>query len=208
MLIKYKTVNLSKGLKFFIIACICAIAGLPSCTDTPLRGDGTPLAIGHSPAQVQEQAPWRLTARLISPRQANTEQISKTTPATGQQQVPSSVVTLQLRLQSQDLKTSIQTLFQAGAEELSSSQQQTFLLYHMDEVAYIQVGSTRVRPVAAIVEMTPQRTEYLDIDFTFALSLTQVRQQAEVLFVLEPNFFLSRPVEFSFASSQLLAPAL
>jgi hypothetical protein len=117
------------------------------------------------------------------------------------------VAVFKLRLQGRDSRASLPALFQQASTPLSADEQQNQLFYHMAEAAHLQLGNQQLRPLAAHVEMSPHREQYVDIVFTFSVDKSAMRDASEAVFVLDRAFFLTEPVRFVFATENILAIA-
>ncbi|MBO0361135.1 hypothetical protein J0X19_24465 [Hymenobacter sp. BT186] len=157
----------------------------------------------------QEQGPYVLTAKYLpsaylTALEQPTAGAPQASPA-GTSSVP--VAIFKLRVASKNPTSSVQGLLRETVTLLTPDEQQHALFYQMQQAGYLQVGSQRVRPIAAYVEMTPQREQYLDIVFTFSLHDAPLPAASEVTFVLDKAFFLAYPVRFAFAAENIQAVA-
>jgi len=152
----------------------------------------------------QAQAPWSLTLRYLPEAYLQATQGGPPTTVT---YTASTTATFKLRLKSQNPGVSVPALLAEAGSPLSLEQQQSTLFYHMQEAGYLQLDQTRLQPLAAYVEITPQGEQYVDLVFTFPVTTTQLQQASELTFVLDKAFFLTQPVRFSFAVADLLAVA-
>lgn len=152
------------------------------------------------------QAPWIVTLACVSPSASDLGR--QASPSAPSKKSVTGVLSLKVRLASQNSKLALQEVFQQVAPHMSAVEQQNQLFHHMEETSYLKVGNVQYKPVSAYVEMTPRAHEYIDIVFIFSIDRVQLRAVSTIHFVLKDAFFLSQPIQFTLPASTIAATLL